>query len=70
MNIQCLPSGAAGEAQVVVLDWYNGSHGYIEADCPTLVICYDVGRMQIMRNENDDSKFNNVLIIVHYNSQN
>jgi WD repeat-containing protein 35 len=56
MNIQCLPSGAAGEAQVVVLDWYNGNHGYIEADCPTLVICYDIGRMQIMRNENDDSE--------------
>ncbi|CAG0916326.1 unnamed protein product [Notodromas monacha] len=54
VNIQCLPSGTNGEAQVTVLHWYNGSHGYVEADCPTLVICYDIGRMQLMRNENDD----------------
>ncbi|KAB7497422.1 WD repeat-containing protein 35, partial [Armadillidium nasatum] len=49
----CLGSLAAG-ANVVGLQWYNGKHGYLEPDCPALSICYDNGRMQIMRNQNDD----------------
>lgn len=43
-------------AMVVGLTWYNGRNGYVDPDCPTLAICYDNGRMQIMRNESDDSK--------------
>ncbi|XP_076068879.1 intraflagellar transport protein Oseg4 [Oratosquilla oratoria] len=53
VNIQCLAHVGTG-AFVVGLMWYNGQHGYIEPDCPTLAICYDNGRMQIMRNESDD----------------
>lgn len=44
-------------AMVVGLTWYNGRNGYVEPDCPTLAICYDNGRMQIMRNESDDSMY-------------
>ncbi|MCL4131009.1 UNVERIFIED_CONTAM: hypothetical protein GTU68_000378, partial [Idotea baltica] len=53
LNIQCLGSLAAG-ASVVGLEWYNGRNGYIEPDCPALSVCYNNGRMQIMRNQNDD----------------
>lgn len=42
---------------VVGLTWYNGRNGYVEPDCPTLAICYDNGRMQIMRTESDDSMY-------------
>lgn len=48
-------------AMVVGLTWYNGRNGYVEPDCPTLAICYDNGRMQIMRNESDDSKLTETL---------
>ncbi|MPC30130.1 WD repeat-containing protein 35 [Portunus trituberculatus] len=53
LNIQCLGSMGLG-AMVVGLSWYNGRNGYVDPDCPTLAICYDNGRMQIMRNESDD----------------
>uniref|UniRef100_A0A0P4W8W7 WD repeat-containing protein 35 n=1 Tax=Scylla olivacea TaxID=85551 RepID=A0A0P4W8W7_SCYOL len=53
LNIQCLGSMGLG-AMVVGLTWYNGRNGYVDPDCPTLAICYDNGRMQIMRNESDD----------------
>ena len=43
-------------ARVVNLQWYNGRYGYVYREAPTLVICYDNGRMQIMRDESDDSK--------------
>lgn len=55
LNIQCLGS-LTGSAKVVGLHWYNGRNGYIEPDCPALSICYDNGRMQIMRSQNDDRK--------------
>ena len=55
VNIQCLGSLVAG-ASVVGLKWYNGSNGYVEPDCPSLAVCYNKGRMQIMRNETDDRK--------------
>ena len=42
-------------AKVVSLIWYNSKYGLAEEDQPTLVICYDNGRMQMMRDENDDS---------------
>ena len=48
-------------AIIVGLTWYNGNNGYVEPDCPALVICYDNGRMQIMRNESDDSKLGNLI---------
>lgn len=61
LNIQCLGSMGLG-AMVVGLTWYNGRNGYFEQDCPTLAICYDNGRMQIMRNESDDSKYLGIIV--------
>lgn len=34
---------------------YNGSEGFMEPDCPCLAVCFDNGRLQIMRHEVDDS---------------
>ena len=50
---------------MVGLTWYNGRNGYVDPDCPTLAICYDNGRMQIMRNESDDSKYCAVRVEMH-----
>ena len=44
---------------------YSGKHGLVHRDAPTLAICYDNGRMQIMRDENDESK----LIFVYINKK-
>lgn len=56
LNIQCL-TNLGGSPQVVGLQWYDGKQGYVEPDCPVLAIAYENGCMQIMRNENDDSKW-------------
>lgn len=38
------------------MDWYNGNHGYVEINCPSLAIAFANGRCQIMRNEVDEGK--------------
>ena len=48
-----------GAIQIAGIDWYNGSQGYIEPNCPTLAVCFDNGRAQIMKHENDESKLEN-----------
>nr|XP_012150631.1 PREDICTED: WD repeat-containing protein 35 isoform X2 [Megachile rotundata] len=40
---------------IVSLEWYDGRNGYIGLDCPTLIICYRNGRIQLMRDANDDN---------------
>ena len=54
LNIQCLTNSSA-VAKVVSLVWYNSKYGLADEEQPTLVICYDNGRMQIMKDENDDN---------------
>lgn len=54
MELPCLQgAGFSGMIQIVGIDWYNGQFGYIEEDCPSLVVCFGNGRLQIMRNEGD-----------------
>lgn len=36
---------------------YDGREGYVEPNCPCLAVCFDIGRMQIMRHELDESKW-------------
>lgn len=36
------------------MEWYDGIEGYPEANCASLAICLDNGRMQLMRHESDD----------------
>ncbi|XP_021346413.1 WD repeat-containing protein 35-like isoform X1 [Mizuhopecten yessoensis] len=54
VQIYCL-SGVSGALHIAGLQWYNGNHGYIEPNCPSLAICFDSGRCQIMRSEADES---------------
>ncbi len=55
ISIQCL-SNINHAVRVVTLHWYNGKHGHIHREAPTLAICYDIGRLQIMKDESDESK--------------
>ena len=58
LAIYCL-TNVTGAIQISGIDWYNGSQGYIEPNCPTLAVCFDNGRAQIMKHENDESKLQN-----------
>ncbi|XP_065063167.1 WD repeat-containing protein 35-like [Rhopilema esculentum] len=50
----CL-SNVTGAVRVSGLEWYDGSYGYTEPNCPCLAVCFDNGRSQIMRHEMDES---------------
>lgn len=52
LDIQCLEPMVT-DATIVGIDWYDGKYGYMHALCPSLAICYENGRMQLMCNEND-----------------
>ncbi|RVE56857.1 hypothetical protein OJAV_G00210340 [Oryzias javanicus] len=53
MAINCLV--AAGSVSIAGIQWYAGTRGYVRPDCPCLAICFDNGRCQIMRYENDEN---------------
>ena len=42
-------------SKIIGVDWYDGVEGTPEPNCPTLAICLDNGRMQLMRYESDDN---------------
>jgi WD repeat-containing protein 35 len=44
------------KAEVIGIDWYDGSEGYVDPNAPSLAICFSNGKCQIMRNEQDESK--------------
>ncbi|XP_014602693.1 PREDICTED: WD repeat-containing protein 35 [Polistes canadensis] len=45
-----------GQLQTIVtLQWYNGRNGYIAMDCPTLAICYQSGKILLIKDTNDDN---------------
>ncbi|KFP78598.1 WD repeat-containing protein 35, partial [Acanthisitta chloris] len=52
MKLSCLVN-SSGAFSIAGIHWYHGTEGYIEPDCPCLAVCYDNGRCQIMRDEND-----------------
>ncbi|XP_049547434.1 WD repeat-containing protein 35 [Anopheles darlingi] len=52
LHIQCVYLTPTKSITVVGLCWY---HRPVSANRPVLAICYENGRMQLMRNENDDS---------------
>uniref|UniRef100_A0A803W6F1 WD repeat-containing protein 35 n=1 Tax=Ficedula albicollis TaxID=59894 RepID=A0A803W6F1_FICAL len=58
MKLSCLVN-LTGAFSIAGIQWYHGTQGYIEPNCPCLAVCYDNGRCQIMRDEND---YNPVLI--------
>lgn len=46
-------SDQGGSIKIVSLEWYNGSNGFIEPHVPCLAICFENGKIQIMRDERD-----------------
>ncbi|NXO33488.1 WDR35 protein, partial [Locustella ochotensis] len=58
MKLSCLVN-LTGAFSIAGIHWYHGTQGYIEPNCPCLAVCYDNGRCQIMRDEND---YNPVLL--------
>ncbi|XP_032910663.1 WD repeat-containing protein 35 isoform X3 [Catharus ustulatus] len=58
MKLSCLVN-LTGTFSIAGIQWYHGTQGYIEPNCPCLAVCYENGRCQIMRDEND---YNPVLL--------
>ncbi|KAG8445687.1 hypothetical protein GDO86_010460 [Hymenochirus boettgeri] len=56
MSLSCLVN-VTGALSIAGMHWYAGTKGYVEPDCPCLAICFDNGRCQIMRHENDENPF-------------
>ncbi|TFK14254.1 WSC domain-containing protein 2 [Platysternon megacephalum] len=54
MKMNCLVN-VTGAFSIAGIHWYPGTEGYTEQDCPCLAICFDNGRCQIMRHENDQN---------------
>ncbi|XP_074803645.1 WD repeat-containing protein 35 isoform X1 [Natator depressus] len=54
MKLNCLVN-ITGAFSIAGIHWYPGTEGYTEPDCPCLAICFDNGRCQIMRHENDQN---------------
>eukprot|EP00730_Choanoeca_flexa_P001723 TRINITY_DN10757_c0_g1_i2.p1 TRINITY_DN10757_c0_g1~~TRINITY_DN10757_c0_g1_i2.p1 ORF type:complete len:1157 (+),score=402.04 TRINITY_DN10757_c0_g1_i2:149-3619(+) len=52
LNMVCL-EGASGGAVLKAITWYNGTFGYMQRNAPVLAICYENGRMQLMRDLKD-----------------
>jgi hypothetical protein len=62
VDIQCL-SNVTQSPQVISLQWFSGvqqTPPSAEPE-PALAIAYDNGRIQLMRNENDDGESTNDL---------
>jgi WD repeat-containing protein 35 len=43
----------AALTKIAAIAWYNGANGYTEGNVPCLAVCYENGRIQILRNETD-----------------
>ena len=56
MNIQCL-IGATGVTKLASIEWYSGVNGYVGPNCLSLIVAYDNGRAQLMKNELDECTF-------------
>lgn len=54
MSISCL-GNVMGAISIAGIHWYAGAEGFVEPDCPCLAICFDNGRCQVMRYENDEN---------------
>ncbi|XP_030777411.1 WD repeat-containing protein 35 isoform X3 [Rhinopithecus roxellana] len=54
MKLSCLVN-VTGAISIAGIHWYHGTEGYVEPDCPCLAVCFDNGRCQIMRHENDQN---------------
>ncbi|KAJ3069811.1 WD repeat-containing protein 35 [Podochytrium sp. JEL0797] len=48
-------SDTATTLKISAMDWYNGSNGYVEPKAPCLAIAFENGKIQIMRDDKDQS---------------
>lgn len=60
LNIQCVNPAPARYMHVAGMSWF---HGNVSTNRPTLAVCYENGKLQLMRNENDDCKFRYIALI-------
>ena len=51
VSINCVALSSNRIFRIAALCWYNGR---VTVQRPILAICYEMGKVQIMRNENDD----------------
>lgn len=51
LNIQCVQLTSSKSVTVVGLNWYSG---FVRSNQPALAICYETGKIQLMKNESDD----------------
>ncbi|CRL00247.1 CLUMA_CG013520, isoform A [Clunio marinus] len=52
LNIQCVTLSASKSVSVVGLCWF---HGIVQGNRPALAICYETGKIQLMKNESDET---------------
>ncbi|KAJ3324647.1 WD repeat-containing protein 35 [Boothiomyces sp. JEL0866] len=43
------------DVKIASMHWYNGSRGYIQPRVPCLAICYEDGKVQILRDQKDQN---------------
>ncbi|KAJ3015471.1 WD repeat-containing protein 35 [Thoreauomyces humboldtii] len=46
-------SEASGLMKIAAMDWYNGHNGSVDVSIPRLAVCFENGKMQLMRDEMD-----------------
>ncbi|VDD82634.1 unnamed protein product [Mesocestoides corti] len=54
LPIYCL-NDVHGAVTLAGFAWYKGENYLLDSASPSLVVCFDIGRCQIMKNENDTS---------------
>lgn len=52
INIQCVQLSSMRSVSIVGLNWYSG---FTQGNRPVLAICYENGKIQLMKNEYDDN---------------
>jgi phenolic acid decarboxylase len=53
LNVQCINISEIKHLSITGLAWFNGP---FLKNQPNLAVCYENGKMQLMRNEHDDSE--------------
>lgn len=64
LHIQCVNLGPSRAISIASCVWYSGE---APVNRPVLAVLYENGKMQLMRNENDDCTTNNLIININAN---
>ena len=52
LSVVCL-ANVTGAIRLSALEWYHGASGSVDTSCPCLAVCFENGRVQIMKHEMD-----------------